>query len=160
VQCVFLITVFTNDPDCIHQIPGMKNILTILLLFAVIATACNNKQKYEIKSTDKYEKTKASLEEVEKKEPSRFLAVSGYNKRNLVGQTVVRGTVYNNAKLVNFKDIDIKLSFYSKTGALLEEDHHVVYETIHPGGSAGFKSKYFAPKGTDSVAMKVITAKF
>ena len=62
--------------------------------------------------------------------------------------------------MVTFKDIDVKLSFYSKTGALLEEDHEVVYESVNPGGSAGFKTKYFAPKGTDSVAMKVISAKY
>ena len=62
--------------------------------------------------------------------------------------------------MVSYKDIDIKLSFYSKTGTLLEEDHEIVYETIHPGYNANFKSKYFTPKGTDSVAMHVVGAKY
>jgi len=35
----------------------------------------------------------------------------------------------------------------------------VIYETIAPGGISNFKTKYFAPKGTDSVAMKIVAAK-
>ena len=61
--------------------------------------------------------------------------------------------------MVSFKDINIKVSFFSKTGTLLEEDQEVVYETLNPGAGKSFKTKYFAPKGTDSVALKVISAK-
>jgi len=122
--------------------------------------ACNNDPKYDINSNDLYEKEKASVENMEKKDPVRFLSVAGSNKKNLLGQTVIKGTVFNKAKLVHFKDIQIKLFFYSQTGTLLEEDIDTVYETISPGGSTAFKSKYFAPKGTDSVAMKIITAKY
>jgi len=100
------------------------------------------------------------LEEIEKKNPKQFLRVNGNSKKNLLRQTVVKGNIYNNAKIVSYKDISIKLKFFSKTGALLQEDIDVVYESIHPGGSYTFKSKYFAPKGADSVGMTVIDAKF
>lgn len=134
------------------------NKLTYVIFFAVLLfTACKGSDS-RIQGKDKYEKGKLTLEEVEKKDPAMFLGVSGKDKRNILGQTVVKGTVYSNAKIVSFKDIDVKLSFYSKTGALLEEDHETVYETIRPGSSAQFKTKYFAPKGTDSVAMKVVGA--
>jgi hypothetical protein len=53
----------------------------------------------------------------------------------------------------------VQLDFYSKTGALLETDKETIYETIHPGQSKSFKTKYFAPKGSDSVALKVLDAK-
>jgi hypothetical protein len=72
----------------------------------------------------------------------------------------VRGEVKNNAKIVTYKDVDIKLSFYSKTGAILEEDHETIYETIAPGATVKFKSKYFTPKGSDSVGFRVVEAKF
>ena len=62
--------------------------------------------------------------------------------------------------MVSYKDVDIKLFFYSKTGALLQEDQEMIYETIAPGATASFKSKYFSPKGTDSIAMKVVSAKY
>ncbi|MEO7264058.1 MAG: hypothetical protein ABIW38_04050 [Ferruginibacter sp.] len=141
---------------------NLIKIISQSVLVAVLITlfACNNQHQYEINSNDKYEKGKETLTAMEQKNPLRFLSVKGENKKNMLGQTVVRGNIYNNAKIVSYKDVDIKLSFYSKTGALLEEDNNVVYETITPGGSQSFKSKFFTPKGTDSVALKVIGAKY
>jgi len=138
----------------------MKGFLIILFTSANLFIACTNEKKYDINSSDNYEKGKASIEEIEKKNPEQFLRVSGNSKQNLLRQTVIKGNIYNNAKIVSYKDISINMKFYSKTGALLEEDTDVIYETITPGGSAPFKSKYFAPKGTDSVAMIVSNAKF
>jgi len=137
----------------------MKKTMLTALTAVVLFTACNSKTD-DKKTNDTYEKGKLTVEEIEKKTPERFLSVSGNDKRNLLGQTVIKGAISNKAKMVSFKDVDIKLSFYSKTGALLEEDHEVIYETIDPGETKSFKTKYFAAKGTDSVAMKVISAKF
>lgn len=132
-----------------------------IILFSAITFlySCSGNDRYEIKTADKYEMSKASLAETERKFPERFIKVTSTDKKNLLGQTVVKGTIVNTARVASFKDVDLKLSFYSKTGALLEEDHEVIYETVEPGGSKSFKSKYFTPKGTDSVAMNVISAK-
>jgi len=35
-----------------------------------------------------------------------------------------------------------------------------VYESVAPGTTVNFKSKYFSPKGTDSIAMKIVSAKY
>ena len=137
----------------------MKKISITVIIAALLFTACKGKAD-DKKTTDIYEKGKLTVEEIEKKNPERFLTVSGNDKKNILGQTVIRGTIINNGKMVSFKDVDIKLSFYSKTGALLEEDHEVIYETIAPRDSKNFKTKYFAAKGTDSVGMKVISAKY
>ena len=138
----------------------MKPLFFLCTAILISAAACNNSSKYNIKTTDKYEQTKETLGETEQKNPSRFITVTGNNKRNLLGQTVVKGTLVNKATVVTYKGVDIKLSFFSKTGTLLEEDHDVVYESINPGATTHFKSKYFAPKGTDSVAMQVVGAKY
>jgi len=138
----------------------MKSILTVLLAGMVVFSSCGGEDKTAANGKDKYEQTKESLEVSEKKTPARFLTVGGHDKRNLLGQTVIKGTLTNNAKVVTYKDIDVELAFYSKTGALLEKDHEVIFETITPGDSKNFKTKYFAPKGTDSVALKVINAKY
>jgi len=138
----------------------MKIILASLIIICCATLSCNNEHKYEIVASDKYEKNKASLAEQEQKSPASFLTVSGTNKKNILGQTVVKGILFNKARVVTYKDIEIKLSFYSKTGTLLEEDKEVIYESVHPAGTKRFKSKYFTPKGTDSVDMKVTGAKF
>lgn len=137
----------------------MKKILPALMFSGFSFLACNNDDKTTEKTKDKYEQTKETLEETEKKNPKRFLSVSGHDKKNLVRQTVIKGTISNAAKVVSYKDIDVELSFFSKTGALLEKDHEVIYETIAPGNTVSFKTKYFAPKGTDSVGLKILAAK-
>lgn len=138
----------------------MKRIPAVLAIMLVTLSACSNSDKKGTEKTkDQYEQTKESLGETEKKNPGRFLSVSGHDKRNLIGQTVVKGTLSNNATVSSFKDVELEISFFSKTGALLEKDKETIYETLSPGDSKNFKTKYFAPKGTDSVALKVMGAK-
>lgn len=137
----------------------MKKII-IALAVVLFFLSCNDKNKYNVSTDKAYEKNKGSLEEVEKKNPESFLHASGGEKKNLIGQTVIKGEIFNSAKIVTYKDVNIKLSFYSKTGAVMEEDVETIYETIGPGGTKSFKSKYFTPKGTDSVGVKVLGAKY
>ena len=137
----------------------MKKVTVISFFITVIIASCNSNDTKTTATKDKYEQTKETLEETEKKNPVRFLTVSGHDKRNLLGQTVVKGTLINTAKVASYKDVEVKLSFYSKTGSLLEEDAETIFETVAPGKSTGFKTKYFAPKGTDSVVLKIMGAK-
>ena len=140
--------------------PTMNKFFVILCSATILLSACGTEAEKEKTINDIYETGKMSLEEIEKKNPPRFISVSNRDRRNLLGQTVVRGKITNNAKMATFKDVDIKLSFYSKTGVLLQEDQEMIYETLPPGTSKSFKSKYFAPKGTDSIGMKVLSAKY
>lgn len=137
----------------------MKNIFCFLIpIFLLIS--CENKNDYDLSTDTNYIKGKINLEKAEKENPPAFLSINGVRKKNILGQSIIKGQIINRAKIVAYKDVDVKFFFYSKTGALLEEDHEVLYETIAPGGKKKFKSKYFTPKDTDSVAFKIIGAKF
>ena len=130
------------------------------LLFSIILFSCSESDSTKAaKEKDSYEATKETLQQKETKDPQSFLTVSGHDRHNLLGQTVVKGTITNKATVASYKDVDVKLDFYSKTGTLLETDKETVYEIIGPGQSKNFKTKYFAPKGTDSVALSVTAAK-
>ena len=72
---------------------------------------------------------------------------------------VIKGSVTNNAKVCTYKDVQLELSFFSKTGTLLEKDNETVYDEVAPGNSVSFKTKYYAPKGTDSLDIRVVDAK-
>ncbi len=136
------------------------NKIFILISVCFVMYACSNNDTSSTDSEkDSYEKTKESLLEKEQKSPQKFLIISGNDKHNLVGQTVVKATITNKASIASYKDVDIQLDFYSKTGTLLETDKETVYEIINPGESKSFKTKYFAPKGTDSVSLKILSAK-
>ncbi len=138
----------------------MKKFILFLLISSVILCSCNsNSAKNAQTEKESYELTKENLLKKEQKDPSVFLMVSGHDKRNILGQTVVKGTIINKATVAVFKDVDLKLSFYSKTRALLETDKETIFEILYPGEYKNFKTKYFAPKGTDSVALEVLGAK-
>ena len=138
----------------------MKSFLILLTAFSVILLSCNGDEAPK-KSTEQesYKITKESLLKKELKSPQIFLVIGAHDKRNMLGQTVVKGIITNKATVAVFKDVEIKLSFYSKTHALLETDKETVFEVLQPGASKNFKTKYFAPKGTDSVALEVLGAK-
>jgi len=135
----------------------MKGNIALLIFFSILFVACNSQN--EVKENESYKETKNSLLKKEEKNPPAFIAVQGSSKKNIVGQTVVKGTLVNKASVATFKDVDIKLSFYSKTKALLETDKETIFEILNPGESQDFKTKYFAPKGTDSVGLQVLSAK-
>lgn len=114
----------------------------------------------ERKQKDKYATSQKDISEIEKETPAKFLTVSVSDRKNLLGQTVVKGSITNNAKMVTYKDVQLKLMFFSKTKALLEQDVETIYDSVRPGASISFKSKYFAPKGSDSAAAEITAAKF
>jgi len=132
-----------------------------LLLFVIVFfISCNEKEAYDVKDDLAYEKNKTNLEAMERKNPVYFLQASGTKRKNFLRQTVVLGKVYNNARIVTYKDVEVLVSFYSKTGVVLEEDRVTVYEKVLPGGTVRFKEKLFTPKDADSMAFKVLSAKF
>ena len=136
----------------------MKKIFVLIVSVALFSCSENDTKKAE-KDKNSYEAAKESLQEKEVKNPQKFLSVSGHDRNNILGQTVIKGTVTNKATVAKYKDIEVKLDFYSKTGTLLETDKETVFEILSPGESKNFKTKYFAPKGTDSVALAIISAK-
>lgn len=137
----------------------MKKIAGIALLLILLLLACNNNATETASDKENYKKATETLLEKEKKNPITFLKVNSHDKHNLLGQTVIKGSIDNSAKVCSYKDVQLQLSFFSKTGTLLEKDNETIYDVIAPGKSADFKAKYFAPKGTDSVGIKVLAAK-
>lgn len=125
-------------------------------LFCIVFS-CNSKSHQP--DEKKYEQAREILLKEEQKNPAAFLDVSFDDKKNLLGQTVVRGSISNKAKFAAYKDIMIGLSFFSKTGTLLETEKETIYLDLLPGETRSFKTKYFTPRGTDSLKIIVIGAK-
>ena len=134
-----------------------KTFIFFLAMASAMLISCNSNNAETEEAS--YEKTREVLLEKEQKNPANFLTVAGKDKKNLLGQTVIKGKLTNHATIAVFKDVDIKLFFYSKTKALLETDTETIFEQVQPGQTKDFKTKYFAPKGTDSVGIQVIGAK-
>ncbi|MEO7962006.1 MAG: hypothetical protein ABIR19_10695 [Ginsengibacter sp.] len=137
----------------------MKTYVVVFLTLLLINSCSESDTEKSAAEHQSYQTTKKQLLEKEEKNPVLFLKVRSQAKKNLVGQTVIKGMLTNTASVAAYKDVEVKLYFYSKTKALLESDKETIFEILHPGISRNFKTKYFAPKGTDSVFMEVLGAK-
>lgn len=136
----------------------MKKIFTIVCL-SVSIFSCKNEKKDKKFDAGNYEKIKETLADKEKNNPARFLTVNNKDHKNIIGQTVVKGTLSNSATVCSYQDVELRLSFFSKTGTKLDEVAETIYEKVAPGKTVKFKTKYFAPRGTDSVSILVMKAK-
>lgn len=137
----------------------MKKIAGIALITFVLLSGCNDKVKEATTEKEVYQKATEALAAKEKKNPIAFLSVSSHDRRNLLGQTVIKANVGNSAKVCTYKDVQLELSFFSKTGTILEKDVETMYDSIPAGKVVNFKTKYFAPIGSDSISIKVLSAK-
>lgn len=131
-----------------------KAIFLILALNLLFSCGRGGNSEKDIK---KYEETKEKLAEREKENPLNFLIVVADNKKNLIGQTVVKGVIENKASVASYKKVRVKL-LYFKQGALVTNHEEVYDEVIRPNHRYEFKAKYFTPKGTDSVAASIMSA--
>ena len=130
----------------------MKSLLCFcIVLFFVIS--CGGK-KFDQQS---YEKHKESITYKEKKNPLLFLNAMGDDKKNIIGQTVIRGKIFNKATVCSYKDTRIKILCF-RDDKMVEEHEDVINDVIKSNSSLNFKIRYRLPKGTDSIALSVINA--
>jgi hypothetical protein len=110
------------------------------------------------KGTPGYESLKLTIEEQEKMAPLTFLSVDGKLWENLIGQTVIEGDISSSATVAKFKDVVLKVNFYTKTGTFLGSEDFVVYEFVNPGQSVHFKIKSFGPEASEKIDVKISEA--
>lgn len=129
------------------------------LIVLVMAVSCKGK---DLKVDDKnYQKTKETLADKEKNNPTGFLTITARDKKSLFGigrQTIVKGTITNVASVCSYKDVRVKMLCYDKSGNRLEEHEDVMDDIIAPGGSADYRIHYKLPKTTDSLALSIMSA--
>jgi hypothetical protein len=77
----------------------------------------------------------------------------------LIGQTVMKITLNSKATVAKYEDIEVEMSFFSETGALLQKDITTIYKTLAPGENLTIKEKLYTPKQTDSISLKILSAK-
>lgn len=94
----------------------------------------------------------------EQSSPVEYLSLSGTYRKNLIGETVLEGTITNNATVAVFKDIVVKAGFIAPSGTVVGEKNFTVYVMLGPSQSSPFKVKVSAPKQSSSVSMDVVDA--
>jgi hypothetical protein len=108
--------------------------------------------------TKAYAEHKRSLAVTEQENPAAFLSLDSKTHKNLIGQTVIKGTIYNKATVTAYKNIRLKFLFYDASGKETRHHEDAFEETIKPGGNYRYKSKFRPPGGSDSCAVSIMSA--
>ena len=123
-------------------------------IFLIVVSIVSCREKFDSKT---YEENKQSLADREKEHPDQFLRVSSDDKKNLFGTTVIKGRLVNTASVCCYKNTRVRMLCY-KNGVRVEEHEDVVPDVIKPGNVKNFRTRYHLPKGTDSLALSVMSA--
>jgi len=72
---------------------------------------------------------------------------------------LIEGYIINKATLAKFKDVVIKISFYSQTETLIDEETYVFYEYYEPNSKKHFSLKVYPPVAYKKFGIQIVDAK-
>ena len=133
--------------------------LSLLLLACITMFSCKDIDKsFNHNKSKTYAESKKTIEAQERETPKDFLQLTGDDHRNFWGKTVYKGMIKNIATIVSYKDVRVKL-LYFKEGTQVANHEELFDNSIAPNDYYTFKAKYKTPRGTDSVAAYIMSAK-
>lgn len=99
------------------------------------------------------------LYEIERKQPTKYLSLKyDIDNKILSSKIKVKGTIYNDAIVAVFKDVVLKITYYSKTGSFLKEDYEVIYQYVYSTEPVNFKFNLSPPKQSKQINIQVVNA--
>jgi len=98
-------------------------------------------------------------EELEEKNPKDYISIKYELKyRILSGKDQIEGVIKNSANNTTYKNVEIQVNYYTKTGTLLDSENFVLYEYVNPRGYKAFQLKVKSPDGTKSIGVDILGA--
>ncbi len=136
----------------------------ILGVFVIFNMSSSNNSKsnpsngHEQKMT--IEEKKMNTEETENAYPKQFLSVEGKYVKNIWGTKFkVKGKITNRASKADYKDVIIRIKYYSKTKSLIESKYYTIYEVFPPKQEKSFKLDVAKYEDVESVKLNILGAK-
>jgi hypothetical protein len=138
-------------------------IIYLSIIAAALMTSCSGggsgSSSLGFPTEQTYEEKILSIEEEEKANPKRFLDASGSYRENVLGTKMrIFGNVTSSATKANFKDIVIKVTYYSATDTDLGSDNFVLYKFVNAGTTVSFEWKIDKPSGCSKLGWEVVSA--
>ena len=146
----------------------MKKIISLLAILILVG-ACNGNEgghkqtkkntKCDTDSAETYQQKVQSIKQTELSQPTNFLKASGTYNQTLFGNSIkLHGIITNIANVANFKDVVIKVTFYSKTKAFLGNNNYVVHDFFPPHSEKPFELKIDKLDDTNTIEWVVVKA--
>jgi len=132
----------------------IKQIINLFILAAML-NACNNNRN----NNGSYQEQVQSVEEIERSQPTNFLNASGTYNQTLFGNGIkVHGVIKNSATVANFKDVVVKVTYYSKTQTVIGSNNYIIYDFFPPHSEKQFELKIDKYEGTSTIGWDVVKA--
>ena len=71
---------------------------------------------------------------------------------------LIEGFIVNKSTLAKYKDIKVKVTYYSQTKTLINEEEYVFYEFYDPNTTKQFSIKVYPPKAYETFGFELIGA--
>jgi hypothetical protein len=96
------------------------------------------------------------LRDKEGSNPLDYLRVSyRLEYKVFTGEDKIIGTVHNSASMADFSDIGLAVSYFSKTGTLIDSENFILYEIVNSRSEKNFTLKVKSPPGTKTIGVKI-----
>jgi hypothetical protein len=110
-------------------------------------------------NSESYFEKKKTVEQIENSEPLSFLTTDGNYSESFWGTKIkVYGKITNKATVATFKDVTIRITYYTKTKTVLRSKDYTIYELFPPNSVKSFELRIENYKNTNSIDWDVIKA--
>lgn len=107
-----------------------------------------------------YQEPKMTIEETENANPKQFLSVQGKLNESFLGNKFkVKGIITNKASITDYKDIIIRIKYYSKTKSVIGSEDYTIYEVFPAKQEKSFKLDAKKYNDVESIELNIIGAK-
>jgi hypothetical protein len=135
---------------------NLKNSFVILILVSIIFTSCQEKKV----NKDNYGTLVYELKMYERENSLSFLKVEGDYSENFWGDKIdIDAEIINDAKVASFKDVQLRVTYFSKTKSVITTKDYVVYEVFLPQKKTKIVMKIENFKEAETISLEVVGAK-
>jgi hypothetical protein len=154
-----------------HKKTKMRILTITLATLIILLTSCGGEQRQPLTP----EELRAELKQQELFNPTGYLEYKDvtlqpqkkkirnaglFRKAEYVDDgALIEGYIVNKATLAKFKDVVIRVTFYSQTESIIDEQSYVFYEYYEPNSSKAFSLKVDPPKAYKTFGLQVTDAK-
>lgn len=130
-------------------------IFVIIMGIVILANVLDNKTN----TSSTYEESVMTIQEIEAASPLNYLEADGTYNSNFIGDKVkINGVITNTATATTYKDVTVRVNFFSKTNTLIGSEDYTLYEFYLPNSKQEFKLKVKAYSNVSSLGWEVINA--
>jgi hypothetical protein len=111
-------------------------------------------------SAPSYQNQVQRVEDIERQDPLKFLKVSGNYNENFWGNKYkINCTIENLATVAQYKDVTIRITYFTKTNSVLATEDRTFYEYFPPTSSKDVQMKVPTYYNANRIELSIVQAK-